>query len=322
MGDVTFSARENLLRALHHAGPDHVPYAGEGSYRIVDHAGRKPPRDGMDEWGVTWKPLPSGYRTGSDEPLESYPAAHPAASVEALAALPFPDGRDPALFDGLLAGIDPEATLTIGRHGAGPLDRLCALVGMQEALGALLMAPEAALAALERIADYHADIAHGYLAAGAEAGFLADDYAGQDGPYLRPAVWRRMILPGLARVIAVYRAAGAPVFFHTCGRAEAFIGDLVEAGVTVFNLQSGACDLAALKATYGRRIGFFGGVSSTVMLAGRPADVEQAVRAALRTLGPEGGLIVAPDQPLRYPPENEAALVRAARQYGSYPLTD
>lgn len=317
---MPLSPKENLLRALHHAGPDHVPYAGEGSYRIVDHRGRKPPRDGVDTWGVTWGPLPPEYRTGSDEPLESFPVSHPAASAAELAALSFPSGDDSTLFDGLTNGIDRDATLVIGRHGAGPLDRLCALLGMPEALAGLLMEPEAAQAALERIADYHLNIAHNYLAAGAEAGFLADDYAGQEGPYLRPAVWRRMILPGLARLIAVYRQAGAPVFFHTCGRAEAFIGDLIEAGVTAFNLQSDVCDLASLKAIYGRRIGFFGGVSSATMLTGTPEDVEQAARMTMRALGDEGGLVLAPDQPLRYRSENAAALMRAACQFGHYPL--
>jgi uroporphyrinogen-III decarboxylase len=66
---------------------------------------------------------------------------------------------------------------------------------MPGALEAVLAEPAETQAALERIADYHAEIAKGYLAAGAQAGFLADDYAGRHGPYLRPAVWRRMICP-------------------------------------------------------------------------------------------------------------------------------
>jgi hypothetical protein len=314
------TAKENLLRALRHNAPHHVPYDGEGAWRIVDHFRRKPPREGADEWGVVWAPLPAGYRTGSDEPLESYPAGIVAERAARLDLTTFPDGRAPGLFDGVLDGHDPATTLTIGRHGAGPLDRLCALLGMPGALAAMLAEPEATHAALERIADYHIEIAKGYLAAGVDAGFLADDYAGQEGPYLRPAVWRRMILPGLSRIIAVYRGAGAPVFFHTCGRAEAFIGDLIESGVTVFNLQTGACDLGALKAKYGPRIGFFGGVGSAVMQFGRPDEVEAAVRRAMAALGAGGGLLLAPDQPLEYPSENMQALAEAARRHGRYPL--
>jgi hypothetical protein len=33
------TVKENLLRALRHEAPDHVPYEGEGAWRIVDHRG-------------------------------------------------------------------------------------------------------------------------------------------------------------------------------------------------------------------------------------------------------------------------------------------
>ena len=149
-----------------------------------------------------------------------------------------------------------------------------------------------------------------------EAAWLADDYAGQDGPYVRPELWRRMILPPLARVIAVYREADLPVFFHTCGRAEAFVADLLDAGVNVLNLQSEVCNLAALKARFGRGIAFFGGVPSQTMLLGTPEEVRQAARSAIVALAGGGGLILAPDQPLAFPAKNLSALVETARAFG------
>jgi uroporphyrinogen decarboxylase len=312
------SPKQNLLRAIRHADPHHVPYEGEGAYRLVDHQGRKPPREGTDEWGVQWAPLPATYISGAGEPLESHPIAPRAASASELRGLTFPDSRDPLLFAGMSGGVDAAEVLLIGQHPAGILDRFLLLLGMQRGLTALLSEPEASGEALERIADYHADLARGYIAAGVEAGWLADDYAGQDGPYLRPALWRRMILPALERVIAVYREAGLPVFFHTCGQAEVFVPDLLNAGVQVLNLQSEACDLVALKALFGRRIAFFGGVSSQVMLLGTPAEIRRSVRSAIATLAGDGGLILAPDQPLAHPAENLSALVEAAREYGQY----
>ena len=32
------SPKANLLKAIYHEGPSHVPFAGEGAYRLVDHA--------------------------------------------------------------------------------------------------------------------------------------------------------------------------------------------------------------------------------------------------------------------------------------------
>ena len=314
------SPKANLLKAIYHQEPSHVPFAAEGAYRLVDYAGRKPPREGRDEWGVIWAPLPASYEVGPGEPAESYPVVHPAASVVEALALPLPRNCDPACFDRLCDGHDAAHTLLVGQHGLGLLDRFSVLLGMQKALLALVAEPEAAAIVFERIADQHIAIARGYLAAGVEAAWLADDYAGSAGPYLRPALWRSLILPQMARIIAVYQEAGAPVFFHTCGRAEVFVGDLLDAGVNVFNLQSDACDLGALRTRYGRRIAFIGGIPNGLMLSGEPEDVRQTARAAIETLGRAGGLILAPDQPLAFPAANVAALTAAAREYGRYPL--
>lgn len=313
---MPLSAKANLLRAMSCAGPDYVPYEGEGAWRWVSHVGVRPPRAGLDEWGVTWAPLPAGYATGVNEPAESYPCGAAATSIGDLLARPLPAGGAPAHFAGLLDGVDRAQALVIGLHGPGLLGRFSALLGAERALATLLAEPEASRALLARIADYHVATARRYLATGVEAGWLADDYAGSSGPLLRPSLWQALILPELARIVAVYRAAGAPVFFHTCGRAEAFVGHLLDAGVTVLNLESRACDLAGLKARYGRRIAFFGGVPAAVMLHGSPADVQQAVRQAICSLGSDGGLILAPDQPLAYGAANEQALVRAAQRYG------
>jgi uroporphyrinogen decarboxylase len=319
---VPITPKANLLRAFHHAEPDHVPWAGEGALRLVDHAGRKPPRSGPDEWGVTWAPLPTSYQVGAGEPAESYPVAHPANTAAEALALCFPDPAAPGLFDGLLDGIDRSETLVVGQHGAGPFDRFVQLLGMPAAMIALLREPSISADVLNYIADYHIGIARGYLAAGVEAGWLADDYAGDGGPLISPALWRELVLPAIARVIATYRQADAPVFFHTCGRADAFVPDLLEAGVTAFNLQSDVCDLPSLKARFGRRIAFHGGISSDLMQLGSADQVREAAQHAMRSLGSEGGLILASDQPLVFPPENVAALEETAQQEGRYPLRD
>ena len=317
---MPITPKANLLRALYHAEPDHVPWAGEGALRLVDHAGRKPPRSGSDDWGITWAPLPTSYQVGAGEPAESYPVAHPASTAAEALVLPVPDPAPPGLFDGLLDGIDRSETLIAGQHGAGPFDRFVQLLGMPAAMIALLREPGVSADVMNGIAEYHVGIARGYLAAGAEAGWLADDYAGDGGPLISPTLWRELVLPAIARIIAVYREAGAPVFFHTCGRAEAFIPDLLEAGVMAFNLQSDVCDLAGLKAQFGRRIAFYGGVPSDLMLRGSADQVREAARHAMRSLGSEGGLILVPDQPLAFPPENEDALSETARRCGKYPF--
>jgi hypothetical protein len=312
--------KDNLFRAIYFREPEHVPYSGENAYGFLDHVGRKPPVDGLDEWGVRWAPLPAGYRLGAGEPLASYPAGHPASTAAELLLRPFPDASASALLAGSQLAFDPRQTLAIGRHPTGPFERFIALLGAEAGFTALLQEPEASRAALDRIADYHVAVAQGYIAGGAEAGWLADDYAGQAGPLLSPALWREMVLPGLLAIIQVYRQAGLPVFFHTCGRAEAFLAGLIDAGVTAFNLESAACDLVALRNRFGRRLAIVGGIRPDIMLHGSPAEVEIAALQAMRTLGRDGGLILVPDQSLAYPVENEDALNCTVQRYGIYPL--
>lgn len=93
--------------------------------------------------------------------------------------------------------------------------------------------------------------------------------------------------------------------------------------MTAFNLESDLNDLPALKAQYSAHtaqrppgIGFYGGVPTRTLLEGAPEDVAEAVRLAVATLGRDGGLVLAPDQPLLYPAANSEAFIAAARRYG------
>jgi uroporphyrinogen-III decarboxylase len=241
-----------------------------------------------------------------------------------LLAMPFPAPPSPESISQSVRRLDRQATLLIGQHPLGLLGRFMALLGTNGAFAALLNQESLSGAIIDGIAAYHVGLARAYLDAGVEAGWFADDYAGSHGPLINPALWRRVVLPGLVRVFGVYRSAGAPVFFHTCGRAEPFIADLLAAGAHVLNLEGAACDLAALKRTYGTRLVLIGGVRPAVMLHGTPDQVQAAVRQAVLELGagadPGGGLILAPEQPLAYPEANVEAFREAAQAYGGSPL--
>ncbi len=253
--------REQVLAALANG-----PWWDDAVGRFVTFAGWRPSAAGRDAWGVLWSPVEgdqdgltggeAGHAFGPGPAF--YAAAHPARSAAELLAAGLPDGRDPAPFAELARAPRDggQAKLTIGLHPLGPLDRLATLLGPEHALAALLDEPVASREVLDRIADYHVQIATHYLAAGVDAGWLADDYAGAAGPLLSLRLWREMLLPGLTRIIAAYREAGALCFFHTCGRADALLGDLLTAGITAFNLEPAACNLPALRERYGPALAF------------------------------------------------------------------
>ena len=82
-----------------------------------------------------------------------------------------------------------------------------------------------------------------------------------------------------------------------------------------------AGDFAALKAQYGRRLAFHGGISIQQTLPrGRPEDVREEVRRRMEVLGRDGGYILCTAHNIQAdcPLENAAALLDAYREFGRY----
>jgi uroporphyrinogen decarboxylase len=91
-----------------------------------------------------------------------------------------------------------------------------------------------------------------------------DDFGSQGGMLCSPAAWREFLAPGFRSFLAIAAGHGVPVMHHTCGSVRPIIGDMIRAGLAVLNpVQPGARDMdpAQLKAEFGRRLCFHGGVS-------------------------------------------------------------
>lgn len=311
-GRAMLSPKENLLRAIRHDDPDHVPYHGELGLQFIDHRGAlAPAAGGKDLWGVVWS-------NSAGESLP-YPVGHPVASLADVLSYPFPDPHAPDLWADARHIVDRSNNLVIGRHICALFERLWALAGMEQTLAGLVETPDLARAALQRIADWQVEVARAYLALGVEGGRISDDYGTQTALIMSPATWRAVIKPQLARLVRVYTERGLLVFLHSCGHLAAIMDDLIELGITVFNIQTNANDLADYKRRHGKRFTLMGGIDThEIMTQGTPDDVRQAAREAIASLGPGGGLILEPDQRVAMPQANVQALIEAARDHGRY----
>jgi uroporphyrinogen decarboxylase len=157
---------------------------------------------------------------------------------------------------------------------------------------------------------------------------FSDDLGSQRAPLISPKMYRRMIKPYQAEVIAaIKRRSKAKVFFHSCGNVYPLIGDLIEIGVDVLNpvqVSAGEMgDTARLKREFGDRITFCGAVDTQWVLPhGTTDDVRSEVRRRIRDLAPGGGYILAAVHCIQpdVPPENVLAMFDEARVAGRYPL--
>jgi hypothetical protein len=125
--------------------------------------------------------------------------------------------------------------------------------------------------------------------------WVYDDSANSLAPMFSPAMWEEYFLPLYKIMIDTLRSQGCRhVFFHSDGNIGPLIDGLLTAGFEGFNPLEPRCglDLVKLRAKYGRKIVFFGGMCNTRILPkGDKKEIEAHVRPLIE-LGREGGLII------------------------------
>jgi uroporphyrinogen decarboxylase len=139
-------------------------------------------------------------------------------------------------------------------------------------------------------------------------------------------LFRRLLKPFYKRYLDFVRSkTEAKIFYHSCGNIVGLIDDLAKIGVDIINpVQVSAMgDTAALKARFGNKVVFWGGIDTQhVLLYGSVEEVEAEIRKRISDLGPGGGFVVAPVHNIQpdVSPENILAMAEATRKFGRYPL--
>lgn len=128
--------------------------------------------------------------------------------------------------------------------------------------------------------------------------YVAEDMGGQTDLMISPRHIRRFLFPGMQRMIDLIHGAGAKVFHHNDGNITRILPEMVALGIDILNpiqWRAHGMERATLKAQYGEKVIFHGGVDNQYTLPfGTPEEVRQEVRDNLRILGAGGGYILAP----------------------------
>ncbi len=273
-------------------------------------------RDGdshVDAWGIEW------VRQYWYNQIATYPLS--GASREDVLGYQFPYDRLSELFG-------PMAQLAAASDGyfLGCDVSPCAfemywrLRGMDGAL--VDMAQDASLSRrmLARCATFAATLAEQACARFAlDWLWTGDDVASQTGMIISPQMWREMVKPELARVVAVGKARGLWVAFHCCGAHHPIIPDLIEIGVDVLNPVQGVCpgmDPYELKQEFGEHLAFMGGVDTQGLLPnGSAQEVRRATEKLISGMTSDGGgfiLAASHSIPPETPDENIWAMYEVA----------
>ena len=282
----------------------------------------------VDAWGIPWTRRPESYYFEIVEP----PLRN--AVTKDLDHYAWPNLTDPSRFRGLrekAREIQQAGYAVVALSGASPFEYSYMLRGVDQWLMDLLADRDFADALLRKLTDLQAGATRRLLQ---EAGenidviVIGDDLATQNAPMMAPALYRSLVKPYHAELIAeIKRGTKAKIFYHSCGNVYPLIDDLIEIGVDLLNpIQVAAKDMndtARLKTIF-VQLSFCGAIDSqNVLPHGSPDDVRKEVRRRIGDLGPRGGYIVSavhlfqPD----VPPENVCAMFDEASNFGKYPLT-
>lgn len=151
--------------------------------------------------------------------------------------------------------------------------------------------------------------------------YFGNDFGSQNGLLFSREMWRQFYFENYRRLIDLAHSHGLKVMVHSCGSIRDIMNDLIEVGVDILDpVQITADDMEpeGLKNDFGRDIVFHGAIDTQGVLPNCPAaEVVRHAREVMRVLGREGGYIFAPCNAIQAdtPPENVAAMYRAAREY-------
>jgi uroporphyrinogen decarboxylase len=268
----------------------------------------------VDEWGVRWRTGDFHHFAQIESPLRG---------VENLAELeryPWPDLDQPNRYEGVRERVMALQSqgLAVAAYAGSVFEQSWYLRGLENLMTDLIARPEIAHELFQRTTAFQQHAARQFARAGVDILITGDDIAGQTGPLISVAMWRRLLKPLLAATVRAVKETNpaTKVFYHSDGNVEAFIPDLIEIGIDILNpIQPEAMDPAAIKRQFGDRLSFWGTVSvQRTMPLGTPDDVRAEVRARIREVGCGGGLILAPAHVLgpETPWENIVAFFEAA----------
>ncbi len=124
------------------------------------------------------------------------------------------------------------------------------------------------------------------------------DLGTQTGLLQSKETFERFIAPSLRTLSSLAHRENVKFMFHSCGAVRDLIPALIDCGVDILNpIQPAAAGMEpkGLKQDFGDKLCFHGGVDVQYLLPlGSPEDVRREVRDVAKTLGDDGGYILAP----------------------------
>ena len=133
---------------------------------------------------------------------------------------------------------------------------------------------------------------------GVDARSWGDEMGHERQLSMRPEMLRWWTISRWERIIGAAKAVkpDIKVDFHTDGRSEGMLSDLMAIGIrTINSVQPGCDDPEHLKQRFGRKLVFKGTLSSWELTFGTPGQVKSEIRIRTDTAKRWGGVMITPN---------------------------
>ncbi len=274
------------------------------------------------EWGISWRQVPfsGGHYTEM--------VGHPLADERMIDKFVVPNPLDESRYEETQRILDAyRGTHWIaGNLRATVFECSWYLRGMENLLIDMVERKDTAHAIMDKVMEFSLAAGRRMIGLGIDMLWTGDDVGTQRAMLISPSLWREFLRPRYAHLIEEFRQENPSIViaYHSDGDITPIIPELIELGVDVLNpVQPGCMDPVAIKARFGTKLSFIGGIDlQRTLPLGSVGDVRNEVRERIRTMGQGGGLILAPAHDVQPDTsiENILAFYDAAKEYGGYPL--
>jgi uroporphyrinogen decarboxylase len=154
---------------------------------------------------------------------------------------------------------------------------------------------------VERLASMLKDLAKRciglYAAAGMDAVMFWEDWGTQQAMLISPTCWRKIFKPAYRELASFAHQNGMDIIMHSCGYIFEIIGDIIESGIDVLQLdQPSLMGMERLSREFGGRVTFYSPVDTQAFLPSGDRDIiENEARRMLELFGNFGGGFIAMD---------------------------
>jgi len=354
--------RENVLKALRREKPERIPFefvlcpskieefrnrTGETDYQeyydfpiryvelnptmkktdfsiyYKDLPENAEPLSWNPEWGVMSVKGTVAHFERMLHPMEDF------TTVEEIRSYPFPDFNDEYRWEGFEEKVNQlkkNDLVAVAFMQMTIFEVAWYLRGMENLMIDMVCNPEMAEALLDESTKIRTGMAQKYARYGIDILMLGDDVSSQQDMIMDPGMWRKLLKPRLASVIAAAKSANPEilVFYHGDGNLQKIIPDLIEIGVDILNpVQPECMDPFLIKKLYGDKLSLWGTLGTqTTLPFGTPDEVKQKCRELIEAIGKDGGLLLAPTHTIEpeVPWENIQAFIDAVKEYGTFSI--